>query len=211
MDGTQGVGFIRHRRDEKPGSPGRPIGAGLLGAPGTSRQVRGSQPKRPDKVKERIVGSVALTLAGRGCGRVCVGPEPAIGTTASLWCERICRWPNNDIRYFFYITNRSSDQIDACEWCNQENLIEQRTRLGDAADQQLGLHFLTGLDVGSRNRTFQKYQAEKQTVLPEDVPERLHARALPALLAALETRGCHLVSCRGCVASTSAMLTGSWV
>ena len=50
LDGwdDQGVGFIFGIDAMKNlVAPGRPIGAGLLGAPGTSRQVRGSQPTPP--------------------------------------------------------------------------------------------------------------------------------------------------------------------
>ena len=79
----------------------------------------------------------------------------------------------DDIRYFFYITNRPepADQIvmRANQRCNQENLIEQlkngvqalRMPVG-RSDQQLGLHGdgVVGLDAegvvcvaAARNRT----------------------------------------------------------
>ena len=72
-------------------------------------------------------------------------------------------------------------------------------------------------------RWAQKYRAEKQTVLRmgvQDVPERLHPPAVPTRAYrpahrlpahGLEPVVVRLVPCRGCVASSPAMLTRSWI
>ena len=254
--GRPGRGLhLRHRRDEKPGGPGRPIGAGLLGAPGTSRKYEvASQPRqRPDKVKERIVrerGFENIRLRGEDVAEFAYRPGACdrdyrvVVVRKNLSVAKGEQVLFDDIRYFFYITNRAdpADQIvmRANQRCNQENLIEQLKNGVHALGMPVGdqtsnwaymvmaslawtLKAWFALLLPETGRWGQKYQAEKQTVLRMEFKTFLNAFMLGALPAraywsahrlpadGLEPVVASLVSCRGCVASTSAMLTRSWI
>ena len=123
--------------------------------------------------------------------------------------------------------------------CNQENLIEQlkngvralKMPVGDRtgnwaymvmASLAWTLKAWFALLLPETGRWAQKYRAEKQTVLRMEFktfPERLHPPAVPTRAYrpahrlpahGLEPVVVRLVPCRGCVASSPAMLTRSW-
>ena len=161
------------------------------------RQIRGGDPprRRPDNVKEQVVrerGFENIRLRARMWPSLLTGRVPAIGTTASSWCGRICRWPKGS-RCCSTTSGTSStsrtrpepaDQIvmRANQRCNQENLIEQlkngvqalRMPVGDQtsnwaymvmASLAWTLKAWFALLLPETGRWGQKYQAEKQTVL----------------------------------------------
>ena len=124
--------------------------------------------------------------------------------------------------------------------CNQENLIEQLKNGVRALKMPVGDRTgnwayhgdgVAGLDpegvvcaAASRNRTLgpevSGREADRSTLGVQNVPERLHPPAVPTRAYrpahrlpahGLEPVVVRLVPCRGCVASSPAMLTRSWI
>ena len=155
-----------------------------------------SQPRqRPDKVKERIVrerGFENIRLRGEDVAEFAYRPGACdrdyrvVVVRKNLSVAKGEQVLFDDIRYFFYITNRAdpADQIvmRANQRCNQENLIEQLKNGVHALGMPVGdqtsnwaymvmaslawtLKAWFALLLPETGRWGQKYQAEKQTVL----------------------------------------------
>ena len=155
-----------------------------------------TQPRRrPDNVKEQVVrerGFENIRLQGEDVAEFAYRPGACdrdyrvVVVRKNLSVAKGEQVLFDDIRYFFYITNRPepADQIvmRANQRCNQENLIEQlkngvqalRMPVGDQtsnwaymvmASLAWTLKAWFALLLPETGRWGQKYQAEKQTVL----------------------------------------------
>ena len=165
-----------------------------------------SQPRqRPDKVKERIVrerGFENIRLRGEDVAEFAYRPGACdrdyrvVVVRKNLSVAKGEQVLFDDIRYFFYITNRAdpADQIvmRANQRCNQENLIEQLKNGVHALGMPVGdqtsnwaymvmaslawtLKAWFALLLPETGRWGQKYQAEKQTVLRMEFKTFLNA------------------------------------
>ena len=161
--------------------------------------------QRPDNVKDQVVrerGFVNIRLQGEDVGEFAYRPGACdrdyrvVVVRKNLSVAKGEQVLFDDIRYFFYITNRTdpADQIvmRANQRCNQENLIEQlkngvqalRMPVGDQtsnwaymvmASLSWTLKAWFALLLPETGRWGQRYQAEKQTVLHMEFKTFLNA------------------------------------
>jgi len=161
--------------------------------------------QRPDKVKERIVqerGYKNIRLQGEDVAEfryrpgACDRDYRIVVVRKNLSVAKGEQVLFDDIRYFFYLTNRAdpADQIvmRANQRCNQENLIEQLKNGVQALrmpvrDQTSNWAYMVmaslawtlkswfALLLPETGRWAQKYQAEKQTVLRMEFKTFLNA------------------------------------
>ena len=165
-----------------------------------------TQPRqRPDNVKEQIVrerGFENIRLQGEYVAQfkyrpgACDRDYRVVVVRKNLSVAKGERVLFDDIRYFFYLTNRAdpADQIvmRANQRCNQENLIEQlkngvqalRMPVRDQASNWAYMVMASlawtlkswfALLLPETGRWAQKYQAEKQTVLRMEFKTFLNA------------------------------------
>ena len=161
--------------------------------------------QRPDNVKEQVVrerGFDNIRLQGEDVAefayrpRACDRDYRVVVVRKNLSVAKGEQVLFDDIRYFFYITNRSDSAsqivLRANQRCNQENLIEQlkngvqalRMPVGDQtsngaymvmASLAWTLKAWFALLLPETGRWGQKYQAEKQTVLHMEFKTFLNA------------------------------------
>ena len=161
--------------------------------------------QRPDNVKEQVVrerGFDNIRLQGEDVAefayrpRACDRDYRVVVVRKNLSVAKGKQVLFDDIRYFFYITNRSDSAsqivLRANQRCNQENLIEQlkngvqalRMPVGDQtsngaymvmASLAWTLKAWFALLLPETGRWGQKYQAEKQTVLHMEFKTFLNA------------------------------------
>ena len=161
--------------------------------------------QRPDNVKEQVVrerGFDTIRLQGEDVAefayrpRACDRDYRVVVVRKNLSVAKGEQVLFDDIRYFFYITNRSDSAsqivLRANQRCNQENLIEQlkngvqalRMPVGDQtrngaymvmASLAWTLKAWFALLLPETGRWGQKYQAEKQTVLHMEFKTFLNA------------------------------------
>ncbi len=162
--------------------------------------------QRPDNVKEQVVrerGFDNIRLQGEDVAefayrpRACDRDYRVVVVRKNLSVAKGEQVLFDDIRYFFYITNRSDSAsqivLRANQRCNQENLIEQlkngvqalRMPVGDQtsngaymvmASLAWTLKAWFALLLPETGRWGQKYQAEKQTVLHMEFKTLLSGR-----------------------------------